>query len=185
MTTTPTGSPAWTRTASAAIYGGDNGKRDLGGLGAVNAKTDVTAAQWLRMAGDLSCAVHSAPLFWMRITVSYSSTPVAASVTCGPMWGDVATYVGVSPPSTLYPNVAANSSSLRITFPGRTAAVDGVNWITIADEYGISGAFQMEDAQVSQNGGASIVAGTLSVDGTVLDLTNCTTNGMIVSVAVF
>jgi hypothetical protein len=65
---TPAGSPPWARAASMQSYGGDVNKKDYGGIGSVNARTDVTAAQFVRMTSDLASLNPVAQLFWMQIT---------------------------------------------------------------------------------------------------------------------
>jgi hypothetical protein len=51
---TPAGAPAWVKTNDHTTYGGDVNKQNYQSRGAVNPKTDVTAAQFCRMAADLA-----------------------------------------------------------------------------------------------------------------------------------
>jgi len=182
MATTPTGLPAWTRTATAATYGGDTGKRDLGGIGKVNAKTDVGAADWLRLCSDCARAVRTAPLFWARITIAYSSAPSVTTMTVQPMWGDAETYAG-TPSGDYVPTVTVSGTSLVLAFPDCTETVDSVNWLVVPDEFGVSGSCQMMAATVTSPGG--IDTATISSNGTVLTIPGCTTDGDVISLVVF
>lgn len=178
MATIPTGSPAWTRTATAAIYGGNAGKRNLGGIGAVNAKTDVTAEEWLRISSDLARAVRSAPLFFASIAYTYDP-PLSTSVTVQPMWTDVATYDGVTPPTDLHPSFEISgtvATDLVVSFPGVTS-FSGQWLMTIPDEYGVNGIFRMTGVDVAANDGEH--DWTLENDGTLLTIHDCSTSGVI------
>lgn len=181
MATVPTGSPAWTRTATAETYGGHAGKRNLGGVGAVNAKTDVTAEEWLRMSSDLARVVHSAPVCLISLEYTYSGgvlTVTSATVT--PQWGDTETYPGDTTPGPSYPsfetNVAA-PSDLIISFPGITS-FSGEWYLTPYDDYGVPGRFQLTSADVQENGGTNR-QWTLSDNGTVLTILGCTDGGVL------
>lgn len=175
MSIVPNSLPAWTRTATPTAYGGHPGKRDQGGIGAVNPKTDVTAPEWLAIASDLAHAVNAAPLMVLRVQYTYSPLAVVV-VDCQPQWGDAEGYT--TPPTSHYPTVTPSGTSLVISFPGTTASVDGIPWITIPDEYGVNGSFQMSSVDVSSDD--SISHGySLSASGTVLTVTDCTGNGRI------
>jgi hypothetical protein len=64
----PSGSPIWSRAASMENYGGHVDKIDYGGIGAVNARTDVTAAQLCRLAEDAASMAMVAQLFWLEVS---------------------------------------------------------------------------------------------------------------------
>lgn len=176
---TPNGQPAWTRTSTPDTYGAVPGLHDLGGVGAVNAKTDITAAEYTRMAADVASAVRVAPLFWATLLVSM---PVLGGdnvqvVQCSPMW-DVpsGTYAGASPLSGSYPTVTISGTTITVEFPDLVTTVGGVDYLRVADDYGVYGNCRIEsvDVSVANTGGAvpqpEIVDGTsIVIDSDVSD----------------
>jgi hypothetical protein len=177
---TPAGLPAWTRTADPDTYGGIATKRDLGGIGAVNAKTDVTAAEYIRLAVDVAGAVHGASLFWMRILVDYAGGSAVATVEqCCTQWsGPSGWYAGVTPPSGNWPTVATYSldhDQLEVTFPG---LVSGTS-LVVADAYGVDGSFNLSSVRAGSHAitfdtnMTSFAIGACTTDGEVLHLVVC------------
>lgn len=77
--TTPTGSPAWTRSAEATVYGGHQNKRDYQAQGVVNPQTDVSAAEFKRLCADLAAVVRVAPFAVVRLSCD-DSTPAEPTV---------------------------------------------------------------------------------------------------------
>ena len=146
---TPAGDPAWTRTAGADTYGGISTLRNLGDIGAVNAKTDVTAEEYLRISSDLARCVQTAPLFWMRMTLEFDSGAfLSAAVTqCCAQWsGPSGSYDGATPPSTSWPTVASGgSAAVIVSFPGLVSG----SALSAADDYGVAGAFSLSAASAS------------------------------------
>jgi hypothetical protein len=180
MTTTPAGSPAWCRSNTADTYGGIATKRDLGGIGKVNAKTDVGTADWLRMAADCAAAVHAAPLFWARITVAFATNVSVTSATVQPMWGPVETY-STTPPSDYYPTFSNNAPQLFLTFPNCTVTdTGGIDWLEIPDEYGVNGRCQIEMADAGSVG--AVVGGSF---GTEIQLYGTFTTGRIITLVAY
>ena len=135
--TTPTGTPAWERTTSVADYGGDASKTDYLGIGNVNPKTDVSAAQFLRMVSDLSAAVRASPLCTITFTCrdTVPDDPLVTSVT-GMIWSYQGSgYDGGTPP-TGYPSVfRIGDGHVRIAFAA-----------TYADDFGVSGSLDIRGA---------------------------------------
>jgi hypothetical protein len=60
MTITPTGRPAWEHANDHTTYGGDVNKENYQSLGPVNSKTDVDAAEFVRLAADLAALQRTA-----------------------------------------------------------------------------------------------------------------------------
>jgi hypothetical protein len=138
----PAGFPAWTRAAVPDHYGAVPGLHDLGNCGAVNARTDITAASYTRMAADCVGAVRGAPLFWVRFTTSVG--PVATVNQCQPMWGPASgAYAGAAPSSVIYPSIVWSSGSYVLTFPGLVVTAGGVRYIRMTDDYQVVGDCQM------------------------------------------
>ena len=142
MTITPTGLPAWYRTANHQVYGGHTDKRNYQGQDAVNPLTDVTAANWCRMATDLAAVVQTAPFAIITMTLNDSGTtdPTVNSYTA--MSGATPTVARVS---------------------------DGVATITwsdsYSDEYGVSHDIDFTEAEASchyDNSTAGFAAAALS-----------------------
>lgn len=147
MAIVPDGLPAWTRTAAITYYGGHLNKANLLGQGAVNPKTDVTAAQITRLSADLASLVRVAPLAVMNITCNDTS-PAAPTVNWVTMMSavDVDGYAGDSPP-TGFPTLARVSNGVfTVTFGA-----------TLADDYGVT-------ANVDLIGGIGSVSSGASAD---------------------
>lgn len=72
---TPTGSPAWTKTADHTFYGGHLQKINYQSQGAVNSRTDLTAENLCRIAADLAAVVRTAPF----ATVLYTCNDTGAA----------------------------------------------------------------------------------------------------------
>jgi hypothetical protein len=79
MTVTPTGSPAWERTANHETYGGNINKRNYQSQGPVNPRTDVDAAEFSRMVADVAAMVQTAPFAVLTFTTNDTS-PAAPTV---------------------------------------------------------------------------------------------------------
>lgn len=132
--TVPAGSPIWTRSAAASTYGGSLGKKNYGGIGAINANTDVTAEQWNRLTADLAGVASMTPLCMLQLNHIGSAIYIDY---CAPCWTAPwrEQYLGSSPPSALYPSaVLLSATQVQLTFPQ-----------TATDEFGVAAgiAFQM------------------------------------------
>lgn len=131
--TSPAGLPPWTRTSSAATYGGHANKRDYGGIGEVNPETDVSAAQFVRLCTDVAAIARMAPVFRMIVRCQDTGTVGATVLDCVSMVGRAGPYSGSSPPAG-FPSVArTGKAQIEITFPS-----------TLTDEFGVSGACLIE-----------------------------------------
>ena len=129
MSVTPTGSPAWTRVADHTTYGGDTDKKNYQSQGAVNARTDVTAEQFVRLASDAAMVVQTADLAVLIITGNDTAANDPTVNSAYLMTGrDTTGYDGGNPPAG---------------FPSVTRVADGHMRVTFAtsltDDYGVSG----------------------------------------------
>lgn len=97
--TTPTGGPAWTRSADFATYGGHLEKANFQGEPVINPKTDVDAGHLQRLSADLAALTRVAPFCQM----SFSAVAAGSTVTvheCRLMTGvTAAAYDGAAPPA--------------------------------------------------------------------------------------
>jgi hypothetical protein len=121
----PDGNPIWSRAPSIQQYGGHPEKHDYLNMGVVNAKTDIAAAQFLRMTADQASVSRVCSLLKMRIT------PTATTITvdwCAPAWAQPGSYSGnpASGPTNQYPTVSHSGANLVIQLPA-----------TAADDYGV------------------------------------------------
>lgn len=158
MSITPSGLPAWSRTADHTQYGGNTAKRNYGGVGVVDASTDVGAEDICRIASDLAAVVRTAPLLIALIQCNDTS-PAAPTVEYINMMTGVRTssYEGDSPPSG-FPEVTRTSSGrFTLTLP-----------TSMTDDYGVSSAPIVRFAGgTAHSATAAIVTcqtGTLDVD---------------------
>lgn len=142
MPVVPTGTPAWTRTASIEDYGGHTEKENYLGGGAINPLTDVDAREFSRMTADLAAVVRTAPF----LVATYSADDAgAADPIVEFIWmmtGNVAgPFLGSTPPPG---------------FPTFERTGDGVVVITFdasyTDEYGVSASFAPTGGQGSCRG---------------------------------
>ncbi len=139
MTTTPAGVAPWVRSVGIADYGGNAEKTDYLGIGVVNPKTDVSAAQFLRLTNDLAAAVRTAELCTIMFTCRDSGTPDDPLVTYvgGMVWlySSSGGYDGGAPPSG-YPGVTRVSDGrVRVVFAS-----------SYTDSYGVSGSVVIHGA---------------------------------------
>lgn len=135
MTIAPAGFPIWSRATSMQYYGGNTQKRDYVGVGAINAKTDVSAAQFARITADLEEAARMATLCRLVVSVNDgagTSQVLFASVA----WAQPMTvpYDGALAPAG-YPLIALSSGIMKVGLPA--SAVDSYG--TSADIYPIAG----------------------------------------------
>lgn len=131
--TIPAGSPLWTRTSTAATYGGTASKRNYGGIGAVNANTDVTAEQYIRLAADAAAAAMMAPLCFLRLT--YNGVDTVSLDNVLPCWAPpwLPPYPEGSAPSAVYPSATiTGATQVTIHMPA-----------TAADAYGVAAAISV------------------------------------------
>lgn len=163
MTIQPTGSPAWTRTATMTDYGGSTSKENYGGRDAINPLTDVDATEFSRMVSDLAAAVRTAPFAVMTIQCQdthHRNAEDPAHPLPGPgepivEYAALQTavrangYLEGAPPAG-FPTVArTGNGDITITFA-----------TTYADDYGVVGAFTPRAAEA---GLAGTVCGSVNV----------------------
>lgn len=123
----PSGNPLWLRNPGITQYGGDVNKKDYGGIGVVNAQTDIGAAQFSRLTADLAAVARVVPL--MRLEFTPNSGTIKSTVNwCAPAWATPRSYpIGDSPPTAAYPTITGTGTSRTITVPSNAA-----------DDYGVS-----------------------------------------------
>lgn len=149
--TTPSGSPAWTRTAGIAQYGGHADKKNHLSIGVVDPLTDVGAEAFQRITADLAAIAKTAPFCVLQVTCN-DGTPAAPTVdSLLQMNGtDTDGYEGDASPSG-FPSLARNGDGdFTITFAS-----------SYSDDYSQSGAFAVKFAD---GGLASSSAGTVTVE---------------------
>jgi len=179
----PAGAPAWTRIVQPSDYGVVPGLHNLGDFGAVNAKTDITAEEYTRMALDGVATVRAAPLFWLTFLVE--SGPVATVRQCQPMWDTASgAYAGASPPSSSFPTIVWSSglSAFVLTFPGLTVTVSSVRFIRAQDPFLVAGDATMESV-IARTANSATQASCEVYDGAELRITNAPV-GAVVSLVV-
>jgi hypothetical protein len=128
--TTPTGLPAWTRTADHSTYGGDANKANYNDEPIVNPRTDVGADSFQRITADLAAVTRMAD--FAVLTFSTDASDSSVSVTAGrTMVGTLSTsYTGSSPPAG-FPAVTHVSGSVW------SVAIGG----SYSDDYSVAASF--------------------------------------------
>jgi len=175
----PAGAPAWTRIAQASDYGVVPDLHNLGDFGAVNAKTDITAEEYARLATDCLAAVRGAPLFWLTFEVG--AGPVANVRQCQPMWDSASgAYAGATPPSSSFPTIVWNSgaSEFALTFPGLVVTVNTVRFIRALDPFSVVGDCAMATPTIHTANAVSAATCRL-VDGAELRIAGALTGALI------
>lgn len=139
MTITPTGSPAWVRAADHTQYGGHTEKQDFMGVGAINALTDVSAAEFCRACSDLAAVTRTAPMWIITYLNNDTATdPPTIEVALGMTGVTLVSYEGDNPP-TGFPSAARTGNGVVVfTFDS-----------SYDDEYGVAGAYAVQHATAS------------------------------------
>ncbi len=148
MSITPTGSPAWSRTASHDIYGGHVDKVNYQSQGVTNAKTDVGAEGICRAFADLASVTRVGAFGRYRITCNDSS-PGAPTIACVHQMTGVrlTSYVGDSAPAG-FPSATRNGNGdITITWPA-----------SFSDPYGVAEATNIQHVHASPNGTTAFTA---------------------------
>lgn len=169
MTITPSGSPPWMRVNSLVHYGGDINKENYLSRGAIDALTDVDAAQFSRLAADVAALQRVMPFCTMTFLCSDSS-PAAPTVEYVHMQtGNTSiAYLG-SAPTTGFPSLARNDNGdVSITFAS-----------TYSDPYGVSGTFAITSAIPSLIGSTAGEVVAEVVSSTVLRIRAYSTAGVL------
>jgi hypothetical protein len=175
MPIVPNGLPAWVRNADHTTYGGHTEKTNYLSQGKVNARTDVGAEEFCRMAADLAAVVRTAP--WAVLTVQCDdTTPAAPTVlTVAQMTGHRnLSYLGSSPPSG-YPTVTRQGNSYA-----RFA------WASsYTDPYGVAGTLNIVHATITPYGSTALIPAWSLVDAHTVDARIFTTAGSLTTNAKF
>jgi len=133
MAIVPEGSPLWVRTVDFSHYGGNVEKANYLSRGAIDALTDVDAAQFARLTADLSALARTAPFAIVRL-VCNDSAPAAPTIEFVHMAVGVRliSYAGGSPPVG-FPSAARNGNGdVTVTFAS-----------SYNDPYAVAGAFSI------------------------------------------
>lgn len=147
--TTPTGLPAWTRSADFIQYGGDPNKANYQSQGVVNPRTDVGAEGFSRLVADVAAVVRTAEFCSMQVLCNDSVVGPPTVENCRMMTGATAvSYLGSAPP-TGFPTVTRNGNGdVTATF------LSSYN-----DDYGVAGGLLVKEpiaALVSGAGGVAV-----------------------------
>lgn len=147
MTITPTGQPAWTRTASAETYGGHPDKVDYQSQGVVNPKTDVSAAQFSRLCADVAAVARMAPFSVITLTCNDSGTDDPTISSAFQMDVGLSTgYEGDAPPPGFPTITRVSNGKVQVVYPS-----------TPSDDYSVSAALTTYHAQATVIGAAGFV----------------------------
>ena len=136
MPVVPTGSPAWTRTASFSDYGGAVEKQNYLSRGVIDALTDIGAEEYSRAASDLAASARTSPAFVIRLTCN-DAVPDAPTVhsVLGMIGVNTTGYDSGTPPGS-FPGGARNSAgNISLFFE-----------TSYTDEYGVPGSFTVSGA---------------------------------------
>lgn len=130
--TTPNGSPPWHdgRATSSQTYGGHPEKKDYQGMGPVNPRTDLAAAELQRIAVDLA-ALQRVAAFGTMLVQCNDSAPAVPTVLSIKQMTEEATagYPGDNPSDPSFPTFTR----------GGNGDITGTWPTSAADEYGVSG----------------------------------------------
>jgi hypothetical protein len=145
---TPAGAPAWVKTNDHTTYGGDVNKQNYQSRGAVNPLTDVTAAQFCRLAADIAALQLVAEF----ATITYQCNDSVPGA-----------------PTILY------YDGMVGTLPTPTRNGNGdVTWVwsaTYNDDYGITGALNIAHAMTTLQGSTAGSAPYQRVNGQTIRVT--------------
>jgi len=156
--TTPAGNPPWTRTAGIADYGGATDKENYLAKGVVDPRTDVGAAEIMRLASDLAAMTRVAPFCVINYTADDTGT-ADPDVN----WCVMQTQIDTD-------GWAAGATPTGFPVLARTG--DGVVTITFAssysDDYSVSGSFTVHAAEGCSNANASLAVDCELTSATVV-----------------
>lgn len=152
----PVGLPAWTRTASFDLYGGNVEKQNHLGGGVIDATTDVGAEDFSRLVSDLAAAVRTAPMAVITFLNSDTSPAAPTVETIQMMTGvRLVSYAGDAAP-TGFPSAARNGTG-DVTFTFSASYLD---------EYGVAGTFAINAAEADCLSSGAYTATAERVDAT-------------------
>lgn len=157
MTITPSGLPAWTRTADHTVYGGHLQKQNYQSQGVINPKTDFGAEALARLAADAEATTRTCP-FAVITYLNHDGSPAAPTIEAANLMTGVRTssYEGNAAPSGV-PS-AARVSTGKVTF---TFAA------SYADPYGVSAAWVPTQAILGMHG-TTFLDATWSISGSTV-----------------
>jgi hypothetical protein len=139
------GTPPWNRTMVLADYGGHANKRNYGGRGVVDPRTDIDAGQVQRFAADLAAIAR--PSVFAVVTVDGAATPNVTRAVVGAVETVSAGYVGSAPPDGMPLVTHAGTGHFVLEFEA-----------TYSDASGVTAAFAPIAAGASISGAVSTVA---------------------------
>lgn len=144
----PNGFPAWVRASDHTTYGGNTEKTNWHSQGVTNARTDVGAEAFTRMAADIAAVQRTAP-FCSITFLCNDGVPAAPTITVvNQMTGiRVVSYAGDSAPSG-FPSGARVSNGV----------VDFTWAASYTDPYGVAGTVNLVHAELSGIGSTAIIA---------------------------
>lgn len=157
MSVTPSGLPAWTRTADHTQYGGDTNKTNYMSQGVIDARTDVGAEQLARLAEDTAACVRTASFAVITYTCNDSS-PAAPSISEAKLMTGVndAGYEGDAAPAG-FPSAARNGNGdVTFTFSA-----------SYSDAYSVSAALSIVNALATVHGSTAAKA-TAEISGSTV-----------------
>lgn len=132
---TPTGAPAWVKANDHATYGGDVNKTNYQSQGAINALTDVTAAQFCRLAADVAACHNTSEFATLRYLCNDGGGGAAPTLQA----------YDSQPGPSLVPTGTRNGNG-DVTY----------RWApTYADPYAIAGAIHLSHAVAQLHGATS------------------------------
>ncbi len=148
MSTVPTGVPAWVRTASHDIYGGDVAKTNWQSQGVTNPLTDVGAESFVRMCADLAAVSRTAPFATLTVLCDDGTPAPPTIIVVNQMTGvRLVSYVGNAAPAG-FPSAARNGNGdVTLTWAN-----------SYTDSYGVSGFLNIAHAQATVSSSAAAVA---------------------------
>lgn len=151
MTTTPTGTPAWSGgSADPSDYGGHADKRNYQSIGRVNAQTDFDVSEFLRFCADLAAVRRVSAFAQMRLTLG--SAGVAPTV-----------HYYQAQPGTELPT---------FTPSGTTNGVLDIEWEdSYEDEYGVSADIDIQAVWAYAEGGSTWKCNWTRLSATKIRLT--------------
>lgn len=146
MTTTPEGEPVWgedgVRSATASVYGGHSDKKDYQNLGVTNPRTDISAAQFLRMTADMAAVARVNPYSIVTLVCNDTSPddPTVSSVF--QMTGNsTAGYEGDAPPSGFPTCTRVGNGEVTVVWPSSPS-----------DEFSVSSTLALVHARAQVTG---------------------------------
>lgn len=122
---TTAGTPPWNRTMVLGDYGGSVDKRNYGGRGVVDPRTDIDAGQVNRMAADLTAVARTAA--FSVVTVDGAASPAVTYAVVGPVETVSTGYPGGSPPSGFPTVTHVGTGHLKLVWETTYADASGVS----------------------------------------------------------